>query len=105
MTERLKKEIELYGNFPVHETIKVLDARTASKSRTRWVATLFIQYPNGFKEIAIYAWRKFRKKGDTTPFEDIPWKQKGKIAIRKVATWENIEEGVESMLSNIAVKT
>ena len=73
--------------FPVHETVKVLDGETIYKTGKWWMAVLKIE-SFGRTNVAIYLWVK---RGDK-------WKRQQKLTIGDLETWKEIKEKVDKML-------
>ena len=77
-------------DFPVHETLKVLDGVTLTKSANWWSAIVLIERGRNLL-ICFYLWHK---KGDK-------WKRKHKWQIRNREEWMRIKEVVEIFLDRL----
>jgi len=77
-------------DFPVHETLKVLDGITLTKSANWWSAVVLIKRGQNLF-ICFYLWHK---KGDK-------WKRKHKWQIRNREEWMRIKEVVEIFLDRL----
>ena len=71
--------------FPVHETVKVLDGVTISKTGKWWSAALLVE-SYGRKQIALYLWNK-----DETG----KWKRREKFIIPSKDMWEKTKKALD----------
>ena len=79
----------LEEQFPVHESIKVLEGAIVSKSDAWWTAVLRIQ--SEFKstpQVAVYLWKK----------KDGKWKRAQKMTIVQ-SNWPKLKEAVDKMFA------
>jgi hypothetical protein len=74
--------------FPVHETVKVLQGITISKSNKWWSAALIIE-SYGRKQIALYLWNKR---------DDGTWRRKQKFTVPSKDNWEALKKAVDEKL-------
>ena len=75
--------------FPVHESLKVLEGVTISKSDSWWTAVLRIQ--SEFKsapQVAVYLWNK----------KDGKWKRAQKMTVVQ-SNWPKPKEALDKMLT------
>ena len=73
--------------FPVSETLKVIDGTTIYKSNKWWSAVVLLE-SFGRKQIAVYLWNKV---GDD-------WKRRQKFVVSDKETWAKVTEAVEKYL-------
>lgn len=88
----MAKKVEVEEKFPVHESLKVLEGITVSKSADWWSAVLLIE---GYRiHIATYLWHR---EGDR-------WKRKGKFMIRSQEQWKKTRDGIDKLIKKLKVK-
>lgn len=80
--------------FPVHESVKVLQGVTVSKSSKWWSAALIIE-SYGRRQIALYLWVKSAEG---------KWKRKEKFILPSKEIWEKLKTAVDEKLFSVYVK-
>jgi hypothetical protein len=80
--------------FPVHETVKVLEGITISKSGKWWSAALQVE-SYGKRQIALYLWNKGN---------DGKWKRREKFIIPSKDNWEKMKKAVDEKFFSTSVK-
>gem|GEM_PF-1135619 len=79
---------------PVHESLKVLDSITISKSSGWWSAVVLVEN-YGRKNISIYLWRN----------QEGAWKRVHKFEVNRKNEWEKIKAAVDSFFQRMEAGT
>jgi hypothetical protein len=78
----------------VHETVKVLEGITISKSDRWWSAALLVE-AYGKRQIALYLWRKD---------DEGKWKRKEQIIIPSKDIWEKTKKALDEKFFSMYVR-
>ena len=76
--------------FPVHEVIKIVEAKTVYKTEKWWQAVVLGE-AFGRKFVALYLWQK---KGDR-------WKQVHKFKINRRQNWEQVKPLIDELVAKL----
>ncbi len=77
-------------DFPVSDTIKVIEGSTVYKSEKWWSAVCLIE-SFGRKQIAVYVWNQ--RNGE--------WKRRQKFVLSNKGHWEKVREIINSYISKL----
>jgi len=73
--------------YPVHESLEVLDGKTIYRTQKWWLAVLKTR-AFGRTAVSVYLWVK----------RDDAWKRQQKASFRDRETWEKVKKAVDKLL-------